>query len=101
MIGRGHAEFSSKQQQDAQEFYLHLLTVMERENRKANRTEHAFKPLQFEVEDRHECGMTKKVWQSGMETPNLMKKNPANLGGSHEKALCRSFQMSLHLMCLG
>ena len=52
MIGKGHHEFSGKQQQDAQEFYLHLLTVMERENRKANKTDHAFKCLQFEVEDR-------------------------------------------------
>jgi len=61
MIGRGHSEFSTKQQQDAQEFYLHLLTVMERENRKVSKSEHAFKPLQFEVEDRHQCGITKKV----------------------------------------
>ena len=62
MIGKGHSEFSTKQQQDAQEFFLHLVTVMEREDRKAGKTEgHAFRPLQFEVEDRHQCGITKKV----------------------------------------
>ena len=61
MIGKGHPEFSTKQQQDAQEYYLHLLTVMEKENRKLNIANHAFKCLQFEVEDRHECGITKKV----------------------------------------
>lgn len=61
MIGKGHREFSGKQQQDAQEFYLHLLTVMERENKKAGNASNAFKCLQFEVEDRHECGLTKKV----------------------------------------
>jgi len=31
LIGRGHPEFSGKQQQDAQEFFLHLLTVIAQE----------------------------------------------------------------------
>jgi len=61
LIGRGHPEFSGKQQQDAQEFYLHLLTVMERENRKKGQTDHAFNSLQFKVEDRLECGSSKQV----------------------------------------
>jgi ubiquitin carboxyl-terminal hydrolase 5/13 len=61
LIGRGHPEFSGKQQQDAQEFFLHLLTVMERENRKRGQTNHAFSSLQFKVEDRLECGATKQV----------------------------------------
>jgi len=29
LIGRGHSEFSSKKQQDAQEFFLHLINVLE------------------------------------------------------------------------
>ena len=29
LIGRGHAEFSSKRQQDAQEFLLHLINTIE------------------------------------------------------------------------
>ena len=29
LIGRGHPEFSTKRQQDAQEFFLHLLTELE------------------------------------------------------------------------
>jgi len=61
LIGRGHPEFSGKQQQDAQEFYLHLLTVMERENRKIGQTHQAFHSLQFKVEDRLECGSSKQV----------------------------------------
>ena len=44
-----------------QEFFLHLLTVMERENRKRGQTNHAFSSLQFKVEDRLECGATKQV----------------------------------------
>ena len=79
MIGKGHSEFSTKQQQDAQEFFLHLITVMEREDRKAGITEnHAFRPLQFEVEDRHQCDITKKVLHTNCsyyfpETINLLK----------------------------
>lgn len=29
LIGRGHADFSSSKQQDAQEFFLHLINVLE------------------------------------------------------------------------
>lgn len=29
LIGRGHPEFSTKRQQDAQEFYLHFLNILE------------------------------------------------------------------------
>ena len=91
LIGRGHPEFSGKQQQDAQvklkifktmlklfnltavlpqfltmefvfqEFYLHLLTVMERENKRIGNANHAFHSLQFKVEDRLECGSSKQV----------------------------------------
>ena len=30
VVGRGHQEFSSSRQQDAQEFFLHLLTLIDR-----------------------------------------------------------------------
>lgn len=29
LIGQGHPEFSTKRQQDAQEFFLHLISVLE------------------------------------------------------------------------
>lgn len=29
LVGRGHPEFSTKKQQDAQEFFLHLVNVLE------------------------------------------------------------------------
>jgi ubiquitin carboxyl-terminal hydrolase 5/13 len=29
LVGRGHPEFSTKKQQDAQEFFLHLINVLE------------------------------------------------------------------------
>merc|ERR1711953_1085574 len=52
LIGRGHAEFSGKGQQDAQQFYLHILETIPKENRKVNKSKHAFNCLQMEVEDR-------------------------------------------------
>ena len=60
-VGRGHPEFSGKGQQDAIDYYLHLLTVIERENKRLGKPRNAFNCLQFEVEDRHECGTTGKV----------------------------------------
>ena len=33
LVGRGHAEFSSARQQDAPEFFLHLLAAIERAER--------------------------------------------------------------------
>ena len=30
VIGRGHPEFSTNRQQDAQEFFMHLLSLMDR-----------------------------------------------------------------------
>ena len=33
VVGRGHHEFSSSRQQDAQEFYLHIMTLIDRHQR--------------------------------------------------------------------
>ncbi|OWR46702.1 Ubiquitin carboxyl-terminal hydrolase 5 [Danaus plexippus plexippus] len=52
LAGRGHREFSSKRQQDAHEFYLHLLTLIERNSR------HKPNPadcLKLTVEERVQC----------------------------------------------
>lgn len=29
LIGKGHPEFSTKRQQDAQEFFLHIINILE------------------------------------------------------------------------
>lgn len=58
LIGKNHPDFSSKNQQDAQEFFLHLINVLERNSR------HELNPadaLKFNVEDRVECGSSGKV----------------------------------------
>lgn len=58
LIGKNHAEFSSKQQQDAQEFFLHLVNVLERSSR---HQENPADALKFSVEDRVECCSSQKV----------------------------------------
>jgi len=58
LIGKGHAEFATKRQQDAQEFFLHVIDAMEQNNRNGANPCDAFK---FKVEDRIQCGSSKKV----------------------------------------
>ncbi|XP_037294469.1 ubiquitin carboxyl-terminal hydrolase 5-like [Manduca sexta] len=52
LVGRDHPEFMTKRQQDAHEFYLHLLTLLQRHSR------HKPNPadcLKFAVEERIRC----------------------------------------------
>ncbi|KAF7269329.1 hypothetical protein GWI33_017650 [Rhynchophorus ferrugineus] len=58
LVGKGHSEFSTKKQQDVQEFFLHLLTLLERYNKNASNPGECFK---FEIEERYQCGQSKKV----------------------------------------
>ncbi|KAL4716665.1 hypothetical protein ACJJTC_004784 [Scirpophaga incertulas] len=52
LVGRDHPEFKTKRQQDAHEFYLHLLTLIERNSRnKPNPSD----CLKFTVEERIQC----------------------------------------------
>lgn len=60
LIGRGHPEFSTKRQQDAQEFFLHLINMIDR-NSRIQGCDSPTKALCFEVEDRVECMASKKV----------------------------------------
>lgn len=58
LVGKGHPEFSTKKQQDVQEFLLHILTLLERHNMNHINPGECFK---FEVEERFQCGQSKKV----------------------------------------
>ncbi|XP_064598849.1 ubiquitin carboxyl-terminal hydrolase 5-like [Liolophura sinensis] len=58
LIGRGHPEFSTKRQQDAQEFLLHIINVIERNSRGTENPTDSFK---YEVEERVQCGGSSKV----------------------------------------
>lgn len=58
LIGQGHPEFSTKRQQDAQEFFLHLISVIERHSRGQENPADA---LKFQVEERIQCAQSGKV----------------------------------------
>lgn len=58
LIGKNHKDFSSKQQQDAQEFLLHVINELEKHSRNAANPAEA---LKFSVEDRVECCASGKV----------------------------------------
>ncbi|KAI4471556.1 ubiquitin carboxyl-terminal hydrolase [Holotrichia oblita] len=58
LVGRGHPDFSTKRQQDAQEFFLYMLTLLERHNHNQDNPGDAFK---FKVEERVQCTASKKV----------------------------------------
>ncbi|XP_056636547.1 ubiquitin carboxyl-terminal hydrolase 5 isoform X1 [Diorhabda sublineata] len=58
LVGKGHPEFSTKKQQDAQEFLLHIYSMLERNTKNSTNPADCFK---FQVEERFQCGSSKKV----------------------------------------
>ncbi|XP_078616117.1 ubiquitin carboxyl-terminal hydrolase 5-like isoform X1 [Branchiostoma floridae x Branchiostoma japonicum] len=58
LIGKGHPEFSTNRQQDAQEFFLHLINIIDRHSRGT------FNPtvsLKYMAEERIQCVQSGKV----------------------------------------
>ncbi|XP_015111541.1 ubiquitin carboxyl-terminal hydrolase 5 [Diachasma alloeum] len=58
LIGKGHPGFSSTRQQDAQEFFLHLINILDRHSVHKVNPADAFK---FKVEERYQCSSSNKV----------------------------------------
>ncbi|GCC22776.1 hypothetical protein chiPu_0001166 [Chiloscyllium punctatum] len=58
LIGKGHPEFSSNRQQDALEFFLHLINLINRNNNGSDDPSEVFR---FMVEDRVQCCQSRKV----------------------------------------
>ena len=63
LIGKGHAEFATMRQQDAEEFLGHLFKMIRTSERKCGLDEHKgpTEPFRFGVEQRLQCGDCKKV----------------------------------------
>ncbi|XP_015216240.2 ubiquitin carboxyl-terminal hydrolase 13 isoform X2 [Lepisosteus oculatus] len=58
LVSRGHVEFSSSRQQDAQEFFLHVINQVERNSEGSENPSDVFR---FLVEERVQCCQTRKV----------------------------------------
>ncbi|KLO19657.1 ubiquitinyl hydrolase [Schizopora paradoxa] len=65
LIGKGHAEFATMRQQDAEEFFVHLLQVLRRDARRVQGSDAgAVEPTEvfrFGLEQRLQCGTCLKV----------------------------------------
>ncbi|CCL99939.1 uncharacterized protein FIBRA_01964 [Fibroporia radiculosa] len=62
LIGKGHEEFSTMRQQDSEEFFTHLLTVLRRHAKKVgNGGKEPTDIFEFGMEQRLECGECKRV----------------------------------------
>ncbi|XP_065266808.1 ubiquitin carboxyl-terminal hydrolase 13 [Emys orbicularis] len=57
-VSKGHPEFSSNRQQDAQEFFLHLINLVERNRIGSENPSDVFR---FLVEERTQCCQSRKV----------------------------------------
>ncbi|KAJ1122418.1 hypothetical protein NDU88_000905 [Pleurodeles waltl] len=58
LIGKGHSEFSTNRQQDAQEYFLHFINMVERNCRSSENPNEVFR---FLVEERIKCLASEKV----------------------------------------
>ncbi|XP_030842725.1 ubiquitin carboxyl-terminal hydrolase 5 [Strongylocentrotus purpuratus] len=58
LVGKGHQEFSTNRQQDAQEYLLHLFSIIERHSRNLN---NPCDCLQLELEERIQCSQSNQV----------------------------------------
>ncbi|CDO69813.1 hypothetical protein BN946_scf184803.g11 [Trametes cinnabarina] len=83
LIGKGHEEFMTMRQQDAEEFFTHLITVLRRNAKKAGVDERN-EPTQifeFGMEQRLECGECKRVRYRVDEMDTLSVPVPAREKG--------------------
>ena len=76
LIGKGHEEFSTMRQQDAFEFWIHLLTKIS-ENSKAKKEHDPTKIFEFQLEQRLECQNCHKVRYRTEDQENLSIPVPA------------------------
>ncbi|KAK3734675.1 hypothetical protein QZH41_009289, partial [Actinostola sp. cb2023] len=67
LIGRGHVEFSTNRQQDAQEFYAHLLECIDRAERVQKGPINPVDFFRYKVEERIECTQSRKVRYTSRE----------------------------------
>jgi len=69
IVGKGHREFSSCRQQDASEYFQHLLQMIEREEFKHQHPKTSNSLFSFDMEERYECDITKEVkYVTGQQT---------------------------------
>lgn len=61
LMGRGHPEFSTKRQQDAHEYLMHVVNLYEQSSRTDVIKTNPFEAIKFQIEERIECAQSKYV----------------------------------------
>lgn len=82
LIAKNHKEFSTKLQQDAQEFLLHVINELQRHSRNDANPADA---LKFSVEDRVECGASGKVKYTRRDEYCLPLQIPVHLATNRDE----------------
>lgn len=82
IVGKNHPDFSGKQQQDVQEYLLHVINLLERHSRN---NENPANALKFQVEDRVECGSSGKVKYTKRDEYCLSLHIPLNLATNQDE----------------
>ncbi|KAI0668763.1 ubiquitinyl hydrolase [Trametes maxima] len=87
LVGKGHEEFATMRQQDAEEFFTHLVTVLRRHAKKAGKDEkqEPTEVFAFGVEQRLQCGECKRVRYRVDATDTLSVPVPAREKGKDEE----------------
>ncbi|KAJ9077576.1 ubiquitin C-terminal hydrolase Ubp14 [Entomophthora muscae] len=94
LVGKGHHEFSTMQQQDAFEYAGHLLNVMERYE-KASGLSPSMANFQFKQEHRLECQGCSRARYSSDTTHTLSLPVPEAQSGSLEDCFAKFFEPEL------
>ncbi|TPX62342.1 hypothetical protein PhCBS80983_g00547 [Powellomyces hirtus] len=76
LVGKGHAEFSTMRQQDAQEFFQHLITMIEQKERAGGADPSEI--FKFDVEQRLQCLECNRVRYRTEKNTSLTLRVPAN-----------------------
>lgn len=75
VIGKGHQEFSTMRQQDAQEFLQHVLSTIERKEKTS--VVDPSKKFEFKIENRLQCLQCEKVHYTSVRTSSIILQVPA------------------------
>ncbi|KAH9846183.1 ubiquitin carboxyl-terminal hydrolase 14 [Lenzites betulinus] len=97
LVGKGHEEFATMRQQDAEEFFTHLVTVLRRHAKKAGADARG-EPTEvfaFGMEQRLQCGDCKRVRYRVDATDSVSVPVPAREKGRDEEGKVLYEEVSL------
>jgi ubiquitin carboxyl-terminal hydrolase 5/13 len=88
LVGRGHPEFSTSRQQDACEYFLHLLDYIDRKERVEKGPLNPTQCFLFQMEERIQCAKSGKVRYTKSEERVLRLPVPIEEASNLEAYLC-------------